>query len=149
VHPGSKRRCGDVVKDIVADDDVEAAANAARVERGDVATADVPARAVAPHRVRARLETRVFEMRALAPQRRAPESLAATHIQRGADTPPEQLLGQRDERAGDAYALGRCGNTMPRMAVPAIVVRLAEAVGQTALLGISTRCGVAPCTLSR
>ena len=33
VHAESQRRCRDVVKDIVADHDVEAAANAGRVER--------------------------------------------------------------------------------------------------------------------
>ena len=48
-----------------------------------------------------------------------------------------------------ARALGRGGNAMPRVTVPAIVVRLAEAVGQMALRGISTRSGVDPCTLSR
>ncbi len=88
-------------------------------------------------------------MRALAPQRRAPEPLATAHIECVSRAASEQLLVERDDRAGDARALGRGGDPMPRVTVPAIVVRLAEAVAQLALRGISTRSGVAPCTLSR
>ena len=86
-------------------------------------------------------------MRALAPQCRAPEPLTTSDIERIARAAPQQLLGERDDRASDARALGRGGNAMPRMAVPAIVIGLAEAVGQLALRGISTRLGA--CTLSR
>lgn len=86
-------------------------------------------------------------MRARALQCRAPEPLAASDIERIARAAAEQLLGERDDSASDARPLGRGGNAMPRVTVPAIVIWLAEAVGQLALRGISTRSGA--CTLSR
>ncbi|HEY2897133.1 MAG TPA: hypothetical protein VGJ12_08360 [Gemmatimonadaceae bacterium] len=137
------------MKDVVADHDVEAAANAGGAQRCDVALADVAARAIAPDGVRARLEPQIFETRPLACERRAPESLAAADIERVARAASEQLLRQGDDRASDACALGCGGNAMPRMAVPAVVVGLAEAVGQLAPRGIPTRSGVPPCTFSK
>ena len=146
---GSQHRRWNVVKDIVADHDVEAAADAWCVQRSDVTVADVAACAVAPNGVRARLDSQVFQSRPLAAQGRAPESLAAADIERVARAASEQLLGERDDRASDACALGSGGDAMARVTVPAIVVRLAEAVGQLALRGISMRSGVELCTLSR
>lgn len=132
---------------VIADDDVEALASGGRGQRREVSPANVAASAETPDRVRARLDALVGEMRALAPKRRAPEPLSASDVERVARAAPQQLLGERDDRAGYPRALGRCRNAMPRMTVPAVVVWLAEAVGQLALRGISTRSGA--CTLSR
>jgi hypothetical protein len=149
LHSDSQHRGWHVVKDIIADQDVELSADAGRAQRRDVALPDVAPCAVTPDSVRARLEARVFEMRPLAPQRRAPETLATADIERIARASAEQLFGERDDRASDADALGRGGNAMARVTIPAVVVRLAEAVDQLAPRGISTRSGVDPCTLSR
>jgi hypothetical protein len=137
------------VQHVVADDDVEPFAKARCAQRGEIALPNVAARAEAPDCVRARLDADVFEMWALAPERGAPESLAASDVERVACTAPEQLFGEGDDRAGYSCTLARRSNAMPGVTVPAIVVRLAEAVGQLALRGISTRSGVELCTLSR
>jgi len=142
-----ERRRGDVVQHVIADDDVEALARRRRGQRREVSLANVAASAVAPDRVRARLDASIVEMRALAEECRAPEPFSASDVERVARATPEQLLGERDDRASRARALGRGGNAMPRVTVPAIVIWLAEAVGQLALRGISTRSGA--CTLSR
>lgn len=141
VHSRPEHRSGDVVQHIITNDDVELLASADRAERGEVALANVATSAETPDCVRAWLDAQVIEMRALTPERRTPEPFSASNVECVACTAAKQLFRERNDRASDACALGSGGNAMPRVAVPAIVIRLAEAVGQLALRGISTRSG--------
>jgi hypothetical protein len=88
-------------------------------------------------------------MRPFAAECGTPESLAAADIERCAHAPLEQLLRHRDNRSRDACPLGRRGDAVAEVSVPAIVVRPAEALAQLALRVASMRSGVEVCTLSR